>query len=288
MPGYTSEGEGFFRTFWDGSPLVGRTILIHDEQGFGDSLQYMRYLPLLKAQGGRVILRCQPPLGRLLANVDGADQVLSVARGEPLPGFDVHAPLMSLPHLLGTTLETVPANVPYLHARPDDVARWSARMAPDRGFKVGLVWAGSPLHVNDRNRSLTLEALGALTQDGVTFYSLQKGDAAAAAASPPPGMTLVDLAPDLHDFAETAAAIGQLDLVVTVDTAVGHLAGGLGRPVWILLSAAHDPRWMTEREDTPWYPRTRLFRQRRDEAWPTVLTRVAMALREAVGSGAAR
>lgn len=281
LPGYTSEGEAFFRTFWDGDDLAGRTILVHDEQGFGDTIQHVRFLPQVKALGGRVILRCPPALGRLLAEIDGADQVLSIARGEPLPGFDVHAPLMSLPHLLGTTLETIPANVPYLRPSPDDVARWAARMAPDLGFKVGLVWAGSPLHPNDSRRSLSLDALGGLAQPGVSFYSLQKEAASAAAATPPAGTRVIDLGPDLHDFAETAAAISQLDLVITVDTAVGHLAGALGRPVWLLLSSVHDTRWMTVREDTPWYPMTRLFRQQRGDDWSRVLDRVRAELRTA-------
>lgn len=280
LPGYTSEGEGFFRTFWDGGDLRGRTILLHDEQGFGDTLQYVRYVPLVKARGGRVILRCQPALGRLLEHSVGADQVLSVPRGAPMPPFDVHAPLMSLPHLLGTTLETIPAAVPYVQQFPDDVARWSARLAADTGFKVGLVWAGSPLHANDSRRSLSPDVLSALAQPGVSFYSLQKDGAWAALTGASTGMQLVDLGPDLHDFAETAAAISQLDLVITVDTAVGHLAGALGRPVWVLLSAVHDTRWMTERSDSPWYPHTRLFRQQNGEGWEAVIARVRDALHE--------
>jgi hypothetical protein len=288
LPGYTSEGEAFFRTFWDGGNLAGRTILLHDEQGFGDTIHHARFLPLVKARGGRVILRCQPALGRLLAGLDGADQVLGIARGEPLPAFDVHAPLMSLPHLLGTTLATIPANVPYLRPSPDDVTRWAARLAADPDlpdFRVGLVWAGSPLHANDSRRSLSLDALEVLAQPGASFYSLQKDAAAAAAATPPAGLRLIDLGPNLHDFAETAAAVSRLDLVITVDTAVGHLAGALGRPVWLLLSAVHDTRWMTEREDTPWYPTMRLFRQRPGETWGPVLQRVRAELATAARQG---
>ena len=280
VPGYTSEGEGFFRTFWDGGDLHGRTILLHDEQGFGDTLHYVRYVPLVKARGGTVILRCQPALGRLLEHSVGADRVLSIPRGEPMPPFDVHAPLMSLPHLLGTTLETIPATVPYVQPLPDDMARWSARLAPDAGFKVGLVWAGSPLHANDSRRSLSLDTLSTLAQPGVSIYSLQKDAASAALAGAPDGLRPVDLGPDLHDFAETAAAISQLDLVITVDTAVGHLTGALGRPVWVLLSAVHDTRWMTERTDSPWYPTVRLFRQQPGEGWAPVLARVRDALHE--------
>jgi Tfp pilus assembly protein PilF len=282
LPGYTSEGEAFFRTFWGGSDLTGRTILLHDEQGFGDTIQNVRYVPLVKARVGRVIVRCQPPLGRLLESVAGVDTVLSIPRGEPMPAFDVHAPLMSLPHLLGTTVATVPATVPYLSPTLDDTARWKARLGADRQFKVGLAWAGSRLHSNDSHRSLPISELSALALDGVTIYSLQKDGASAALATLPDGLNVTDLGPALRDFAETAAAISQLDLVITVDTAVGHLAGALGRPVWVLLSSVHDARWMTEREDSPWYPSLRLFRQQHGEGWARLLGRVREALEKRI------
>jgi tetratricopeptide (TPR) repeat protein/glycosyltransferase involved in cell wall biosynthesis len=266
---------------WDGGPLGGRTILLHAEQGLGDAIQFARYAPLVAARGGRVVLECQPELAALLWTLSGADQVVS--RGEQLPPFDVHAPLLSLPYLLGTTLETIPAEIPYLRADPDRVAAWAAHLAMagggDGGLRVGLVWAGNPAHKNDRRRSLTLDALRPLARvPGVRLFALQKGTAAGQTEAPPLGMALINLGPQLADFADTAAVIQQLDLVITVDTAVAHLAGALGRPVWVLLGSPPDWRWLWRGEDSPWYPTARLFRQERFGNWEGVIARVAAAL----------
>ncbi|MBU5611486.1 tetratricopeptide repeat protein [Geomonas sp. Red51] len=265
------------RPLWDGSPLNGRTILLHAEQGFGDTFQFVRYAPLLAAQGATVLVQCQArPIAPVLATVPGVSWV--VVRGEALPEFDCHAPLMSLPHLCGTLLETIPAQIPYLAADPALVERWRPALPPD-GFRVGLVWAGRKSYKDDLKRSLTLSLFAPLARvRGVRFCALQVGDGAEQAATPPPGMELTDLGAGIKSFADSAAILTQLDLVISADTAVAHLAGGLGVPVWVLLPMACDWRWLMEREDSPWYPSARLFRQRRRGDWGEVLERAARQL----------
>ena len=265
------------RPLWDGSPLAGRTILLHAEQGFGDTFQFVRYAPLLAAQGGTVLLLCQAKsIAQVLTTVPGVSRVL--VRGEPLPEFDCHAPLMSLPHLCGTLLETIPAQIPYLAADPVLVQRWRPRI-PGEGLRVGLVWAGRKSYQDDLKRSLSLPLFAPLAQvSGVRFCALQVGDGAEQASHPPPGMELTDLGAGIKSFADTAAVLTQLDLVISADTAVAHLAGGLGVPVWVLLPMACDWRWLMEREDSPWYPSARLFRQRRRGDWGELLERVARQL----------
>ena len=206
---------------WDGrSDLAGRTILLHAEQGLGDAIQFCRYAQMVAARGARVLLECQPELAPLLATAPGVSQV--IRRGDPLPPFDLHCPLLSLPHRFGTTLETIPASVPYLTPEEQKVQTWKARLAGDGpGRKVGLAWAGSPGHANDRQRSCKLPDFAPLADvPNVTFFSLQKGPAAAQSTNPPPGMRLVDPTADLRDFADTAAVVANLDLVITVDTSV--------------------------------------------------------------------
>jgi tetratricopeptide (TPR) repeat protein len=277
-PEYTPAPLTFAEPPWDGGDLAGRTILLHAEQGFGDTLQFVRYVPRLAARGGRVVLVAQPALAPLLARLSGVARLLG--EEELVPPFDVHAPLLSLPHLFGTTLATVPAEVPYLTADPVRQTAWAERLRGDGRLRVGLVWAGNPGHKKDRWRSLPLAALAPLAGSaGVTFYSLQKGPAAEQAGSPPPGLVLRDLGPELTDFGETAAVVANLDLIITVDTAVAHLAGALGRPVWLLLSAAPDWRWQRTGERSPWYPTMRLFRQEELGVWRPVVARVAAALR---------
>ena len=233
----------------------------------------------LRADGGgegrqRVLLECQPELAPLLATAPGVSQV--IRRGEPLPPFDLHCPLLSLPHRFGTTLETIPATVPYLTPEEQKVQAWRSRLAGDGpGLKVGLAWAGSPGHANDRQRSCRLSDFAPLAHvPNVTFYSLQKGPAAAQVASPPPGMRLQDLTADLHDFADTAALVASLDLIISVDTSVVHLAGageaGVGAP-----SPYARLAWLRDREDSPWYPTARLFRQAERGDWESVMKRVA-------------
>jgi Flp pilus assembly protein TadD len=268
--------RNFAQPQWNGSPLAGRTILLHAEQGFGDTLQFIRYAPLVAERGATVIVGSVPELHRLLQGTPGVSRWL--ASGETLPPFDVHCPLMSLPYAFGTTLETIPKSVPYLHADAGLAAWWRSALAGDvNRLKVGLSWAGNPTHVNDRNRSLSLAALAPLAQvPGVSFYSLQKGDPGKQVR--PPGLQLIDRTEDLKDFADTAALIANFDLVISVDTAVVHLAGAMGKPVWALLPFTTDWRWLLERDDSPWYPTMRLFRQQRRGDWAGVMRRVLEAL----------
>jgi tetratricopeptide (TPR) repeat protein len=258
---------------WDGQPLSDKAILLRAEQGFGDTIQFIRYAPLVRARCARVVLQCPGALVRLMATATGVDEVTEAV--EPPPGAAAHVPLLSLMHIFATRLETIPADVPYLAADPGRIARFQERIAPAAGLKVGLAWAGSPKHKNDRNRSLTLDVLAPLLLvEGVTFFSLQKGDRAAEIAEGY-GQRLIDLGPDLGDFADTAAAMSCLDLVIAVDTAVAHLAGALAVPVWVLLPFAPDWRWLLEREDNPWYPTMRLYRQPAIGDWGAVLHKVA-------------
>jgi hypothetical protein len=260
---------------WSGvEPLAGQRILLHAEQGLGDTLQFARYAPLVAARGARVVLEVPAPLAGLLRPLDGVSAV--IARGNPLPVVDCHCPLGSLPLALGTTLATIPASIPYLHADAVDVAAWQAQPG-DRRPRVGLVWAGNRRHRNDRRRSLPLAALAPLARGPWQLVSLQK-DLTLDDAQRLAGWQAIDAGPRLGDFAATAAALTALDLVVTVDTAVAHLAGALGRPAWVLLPHAPDWRWLLGRADSPWYPTLRLFRQPRPGDWARVVRQVADAL----------
>lgn len=264
---------------WRGEPLEGRTILLHAEQGIGDTIQFVRYVPEVARRGaGRVLLAAPPLFARLLTGLPHLDALVCAGDRKETRAH-VHCPLLSLPHALGTTLETIPAPVPYLRAEPLAMTRWCKRLACLRVLRVGLVWAGNPCHQNDRNRSIPLECLAPLLRvQGVSWVSLQLSANTAALPGQSPQKTVLDLGPELTDLAETAAAIMRIDLVVTVDTAVAHLAGALGRPVWVLLPALPDWRWLLGREDSPWYPTMRLFRQVRVGDWDGVVTRVAAAL----------
>jgi tetratricopeptide (TPR) repeat protein len=272
---FPSQPRNFARPQWDGYPLEGRTLLLHPEQGFGDAIQFIRYVPMVARRGGRIIVECKAELQRLFQTITAGCQ--NVARDQLLPAFDFHCPLLSLPRIFGTTLADVPQTVPYLQADGDAAGGWQDRLAEHLDVvTVGLAWAGSPAQKNDRNRSTKLARLARLGQvPGVRFFSLQKGEAAAEARTPPPGMELVDWTEELTDFADTAALIANLDLIITVDTAVAHLAGAMGKPVWTLLSFVADWRWLREREDSPWYPSMRLFRQSALGDWDNVIKRVA-------------
>lgn len=267
---------------WQGEPLAGRAILLGCEAGYGDMIQFSRYAAVLKARGARRVGLLAPPvLMRLFSGLSGLDACLPL--GEAVgPGWDCWSPLMSLPGLCGTELETIPAGIPYLQGAPEMIARWADRL-PQGGRRVGLVWQGNPRFENDRNRSLpgleTLAPLGRCTGQGAVFVSLQKGPGERDATAADAPMPVIPLGPDLADFADTAAVIAQLDLVISVDTAVAHLAGALGRPCWLLLPAeGTDWRWLKDRDDSPWYPRTRLFRQSVGGDWAAVMDRVAEAL----------
>jgi tetratricopeptide (TPR) repeat protein len=260
----------FDKPRWTGEPLDGKTILLHPEQGLGDILQFVRYAPMVTARGGKVLLQCQPPLVRLLQNDLGISQVISVT--DPLPEFDVHCPVMSLPFVFGTEIGSIPAQIPYLFADPEDAAAWRLKLENGSNKpRIGLVWAGSPTHKNDRNRSIRLANLSRLlSMDSCRFFSLQKGPASNQLSMP----TLIDHTADLHDFADTAAFVANLDLIITVDTAVAHLAGGMGKIVWLLLPHNPDWRWLLDRDDSPWYPTMRIFRQQRAGDWESVITRI--------------
>lgn len=258
---------------WRGEHRRGRTLLIHAEQGLGDTLHFVRFVSRAAATGGPVVLQVQPPLVELLR--DSLD-VTVISRDEPAPPFDLHVPLMSLPHELGTTIETIPAEVPYLKAIPAKIAEWRERLASTAGLKVGVVWAGSPGHRHDRMRSLPAETiLPHLLMPGVQLFSLQKEPRVAdrAVLEQLKGR-VVDLEPRLESFADTAAAVSAMDLVISVDTAVAHLSGALGKPTWILLPHVLDWRWLYARRDTPWYPTARLLRQPRSRDWASVIERL--------------
>ncbi|KAA0576470.1 glycosyltransferase [Azospirillum sp. B21] len=278
------EARGLPTPPWTGGALDGRRILLHDEQGLGDGIQFARYAPLLARRGARVILECNDALVRLFATLPGVEAV--VGRSAPTPEHDGHAALMSLPHLLGTTLATVPAEVPYLAAEPSLIAMWRDRLEPARvGLRVGLVWAGNASLPDDPKRSPGLEPLLPLLDlPGVAFVSLQKGDGRAdlerLGGRLPTGFH--DVGDALDDLADTAAVVAQLDLVISVDSAVAHLAGALGRPVWTILRAESEWRWMLERTDIPWYPTMRLFRQVRAGDWSDVVAALRTALQRAV------
>lgn len=268
---------------WKGEALDGRTLLLHPEQGFGDTIQFCRYLPLIDGNA-RTLLLAPRPLARLLGTLQGVDRLL--VEGEGLPDFDLHCPLMSLPLAFGTTLATVPARVPYLAADPDAMAFWRRRMSGLGGLRVGLVWASNPHPVQTvgaamdrRRKSLPLAMLARLAAvPSVDFVSLQIGEAAAEASSAPPGLMLHDWTGEIADFADTAALIAALDLVIGVDTSVVHLAGALGKPVWLLNRFDACWRWLRDRDDSPWYPSLRQFRQPALGDWDGVVARLAEAL----------
>lgn len=267
----------FPQPVWTGEDPAGRTILLYAEQGLGDTIQFLRYVPLVAARGARVVLEVQPPLLRLARRVEGAATVL--ARGEALPGFDLECPLMSVPRAVGTTPDTVPAAVPYLRPEPERVAHWGGRIGPGGDLKVGLVWAGNPRFPGDRLRSPRLAPLApVLAVPRVRFVGLQVGPGRddLATVDLPPGFA--DLGAEVADFADTAAAMANLDLVVSSCTGPAHLAGALGVPLWVMLPFAPDWRWMLGRDDSPWYPTARLYRQRRVGDWSDVAARVAADL----------
>ncbi|MFM2042450.1 MAG: hypothetical protein RLY86_1026 [Pseudomonadota bacterium] len=282
MPDFPSPRRSFASPRWDGTDPRGRTIIVHDEQGVGDALQFARYAGLLQARGARVILECNSQLVRLLGRMTGVEVV--IARFQPLPPHDFHVSLLSLPHLLGTTLDTIPAPDRYLDSEPDLRAHWAGRLALYPGLKVGLVWAGNPEFKADRLRSPGLQAFRPLLDvPGISVFGLQKGagrrDLDQVGPLPP---CFTDLGPEIGDFADTAAIMDNLDLVVSSCTGPAHLAGALGRPTWTVIPFSPDWRWLEQGGETPWYPTMRLFRQARRGDWATVVGEVAAALAHAV------
>jgi tetratricopeptide (TPR) repeat protein len=262
------------------SDLTGLTVLLQAEQGFGDSIQFIRYASMIARKGAKVIAECQKELRSLFKNTAGIHAVLADdARPQR---FDLSCPLLSLPFLFDTTLETIPAEVPYMQAEPSLVHKWGNLLQQDKSkLKIGLVWAGRLSHRNDHNRSCLLDVFSPLAHlNDISFFSLQKGEGRAQAKNPPQGMNLIDYTDDIHDFSDTAAIIVNLDLIISADTAAAHLAGALGKPVWTLIPFAPDWRWMLNREDSPWYPTMRLFRQPAPGDWESVMIKVADELRD--------
>ena len=259
--------------------LSGKTVLLHAEQGFGDVLQFCRYVPEVAARGAAVVLKVPDALRDLLKSLSGVARVTGEDGDVAL--VDFHCPLMSLPHAFGTRLETIPAQVPYLAADPGRVARWRERLGKHDGLKIGRVWAGQPgADRVDERRSMPLEWMLDLgTVPGVTLVSLQKGEAVRQARAPGMGERLIDWTDELADFADTAALVAALDLVISVDTSVAHLAGGMAKPVWVLNRFDRCWRWLRDRHDSPWYPTMRLFTQPRPGDWASVLSDVVAELR---------
>ncbi len=270
----------FAQPLWLGaSSLAGKTILIHAEQGLGDTLQFVRYLSLVEERGARIILEVQPALKTLVAQRSRAREVF--ARGEALPRFDVHCPLLSLPLAFGTELQSIPNRGPYLFSPEPQRSTWRELLGASPGPRIGFVWFGNRHHKNDGNRSIPAAAAERFLSDSpVALHCLQVGisapEDAAVAASP----NMVRLTERIADFSDTAALVEQLDLVIAVDTSVAHLAGGMGKPLWVLLPFAPDWRWLLGRGDSPWYPSARLFRQPAPRDWDSVLLSVRGALKE--------
>jgi Glycosyltransferase family 9 (heptosyltransferase) len=243
----------------------------------GDTIQFCRYVPLVAARGARVILEVQRPLHEIMTNLAGATQVIS--KGDTLPDFDFHCPLLSLPLAFETRLETIPSTTAYLRAPDQTLNNWQARLGPKARPRIGLVWSGRPAHKNDQNRSISLRSLLPLLDIEATFVSLQKDVRSDDAAVLKKRIDVLHSGDALKDFSDTAALILQLDLVISVDTSVAHLAGALGEPVWILLPYNPDWRWLLDRDDSPWYPSARLFRQQQIGNWAGVIDQVKNELR---------
>ena len=267
----------FASPLWLGAEdIAGKTILLYGEQGYGDALQFCRYVPLVAARGAKVVVEVPEVLKPLVSSIVGASAVY--AQGDVLPDTDFHCPLLSLPLALGTTIDSIPAQVPYLAAPAEASARWRERLHDTPRPRIGLCWRAGERHQGEMHRSISPAALAPLLDCGVTIVSLQKDmrpeDQEWLAAHP----AILDFNTDLTDFADTAALAGELDLVITVDTSVAHLAGALGLRVWILLSYIGDWRWMHDRDDSPWYPTARLYRQTEINDWTGVIARVAADL----------
>jgi hypothetical protein len=267
---------------WAGQPLAGKTVLVHPEQGLGDLVQFVRYAPLIAERGGAVVLEAPEALHALFAGLPGVVEMLAPGGATSRP-LDYHCPYLSLPLGFGTRLETIPATVPYLTFAAGKAAGWLARLP--EGYRVGVVWQGNPAARVERGRSFPLAALAPVAKvPGVRLISLQKGHGLDQLVEPGFEVTGLGEAYDRGDFAETAAVVAALDLVITCDTAVGHLAGALGRPVWLALRSAGEWRWLTRRTDSPWYPHHRLYRQAAPGDWSGVFDRMAQDLADATGA----
>jgi tetratricopeptide (TPR) repeat protein len=274
---FTAPRRNFDQPLWLGEEDIhSKTILLHAEQGFGDTIQFARYAQAVTERGAQVVLEVQPALVSLLSGLPGADQVLG--KGEALPAFDLHCPLLSLPLALKTRLQNIPAPIPYLRAGDAALAKWAVHLGPRSRLRVGVACSGSPTHQNDRNRSIALHKLAKLIRPGAQLVFLQNDIRSGDREFLESANDVLCFASELGDFSDSAALVSQMDLVISVDTSIAHLAGALGKPVWILLPYAMDWRWLRGREDSPWYPTARLFRQSTPGNWDGVLARVAVAL----------
>ena len=283
LPGATKLSVG--TPLWEGDSLAGKTILVRNEQGLGDCIQFARFLPLVKNRGGRVLLRCRRSMMGLLSTCAGIDELIEASA--PLPEHDVLVPMLSLPRIFATTPENVPNEVPYLRAEPARVEAWGKRLAEDKGYKIGIVWRGNPVYSSDRRRSVRLENFQSIGQLGhIQFYSLQKEDVSEEIDSIRHRFQVRNFGGELDKdgaFLDTAAVMKKLDLVISVDSSSAHLAGALGVPVWLALAYSADWRWMLDRENTPWYPTMRLFRQSSMNGWDEVFERMAGELQASLG-----
>jgi hypothetical protein len=284
---HTAANRSLWRSFakprWDGEPLDGRTILLHAEQGFGDALQFVRYVPLVAARGGRVILAIYPEVRSLLSKLPGVAGI--VPTDVTLPQFDVHCSLLSLPLLFGTDLDSIPATFPYLTVPDDRLTRWRKKLGPRRGLRVGVAWSGNPKHRDDARRSIPFDLFATLLIDrpDIEFHVVQTHIRAPDQAALDGLPHVCNHAVDLRDFGDTGALVSLMDVVISVDTSVIHLAGALDRPVWLLLAHLADWRWLMERDDTPWYPSMWLICQPERGDWASVLSTVAARLQEMLG-----
>lgn len=286
MAAYKSNVKSVHDRLWDGGPLKGRRLLIHVEQGFGDTLEFVRYVSQVRERAGegKIILLCEPELRRILETVEGVDEFYELGSNDTIT-YDVQLPLLSLPHRFGTTLETIPNKTPYLKVPTGTKAK--IRRRKETKIAVAFVWAGRPTHSDDRFRSCAVNWFATLFDiPGVDFYSIQWGPRAAELESHLTRKNVTSMTDKLTDFAETAAIIDQVDLVIAIDTAVAHLAGALGKPVWTILPFGGEWRWLFRREDSPWYPNMRLFRQPILGDWRPVFQRMRIALTELTGAKA--
>lgn len=286
----------FSHTQWDGSSLAGKTILVHSEQGFGDTFQFVRFLPMVKACGGTVIFECQQGLSPLLKHCYGFDKIVErPPDAKTNETYDVHLPLMSSAKIFGVTAENIPADVPYIESDPELVKKWESEILAKTNktmseiqnpFKAGLVWSGKPDRKYNFVRSCPLSEFSPLGDiPNLVVFSLQKGDAVKQIENHGTGLSIINLDQTLDiigKFVDTAAVIANLDIVISIDSAVAHLAAALGKPVWLILPYAHDWRWLMDREDSPWYPNVRLFRQHKEGDWKAVMRRVADELKAVV------
>lgn len=278
LPASLSGSRFFTETRWTGEQdLNGRTILLHAEQGLGDTIQFIRYVPLVTARGATVLVEVQHDMRRLCSGILRATQVFEA--GEALPPFDLHCPLMSLPAAFGTDVDSIPSAVPYLRVDPAIKAAWSDALGPRRKMRVGLAWSGSAQHAADRNRSVPLNLLAPLLHRTDIAWHIIQRDIRDADRQPMDAFPLLsDHSAALTDFSQTAGLIACLDMVISVDTSVAHLAGALNVPVWLMLAHAADWRWMQDRDNSPWYPSARLFRQKQRGDWAAVIQQISMGL----------